>query len=151
MNILKRLLPLLTLTVFFVFTCSKNNSTESLPVNGKITASATGIAGQNGNIYAVSAFDSDWFPGSNSPTIAGIMGTITSDNYSFTQNLKAVDDQALGGLSADDMVFEPKTYSVVFFVAAPGNPPQHFAEVRMEVNGDVTATAPDWASWAHPQ
>lgn len=151
MNILKRLLPVLMLTIFFIFNCSKNNSTESQPVNGKITANATGITGQNGNIYAVSAFDSDWSPGSDSPTIAGIMGTITSDNYSFTQNLKAVDDQSPGGLSADDMVFEPKTYSVVFFVAAPGNPPQHFAEVRMEVNGDVIATAPDWASWAHPQ
>jgi len=151
MNLLKRLLPVLMLTVFFICNCSKDNSTESQPVNGKITASATGITGQNGNIYAVSAYDSDWSPGSNSPTIAGIMGTITSDNFSFTQNLKAVDDQSPGGLSPEDMSFEPRTYSVVFYVAALGSPPQHYTEVRMEVNGDVAATAPDWANWAHPQ
>ncbi len=140
------------LMVLFVYKCSNDKSIEPelQPVKGKITATAMGITGQNGNVYAVMSYDSDWFPGSDSPVIAGIIGTITSDDFSFTQNLHPVDAQAQGGYSSEDMLFEPKTYSVVFFVAAPGNPPQYFSEVRVAVDDDVTATAPNWTNWVHP-
>jgi hypothetical protein len=150
MNLQKRFPLVLVFMFLFVCSCSNNKSTEPQPVSGKITATAAGITGQNGNVYAVSAYDSDWFPGSEAPVIAGFMVNITNDNFSSTQNLLAVDNQAPSGLSSEDMLFEPGTYSVVFFVATLGNPPQHFAEVRVTVNGDVTANAPNWSSWAHP-
>jgi hypothetical protein len=154
MNFSKRFLPVFVLTVLFVTQCTKEKSTEPesrpQPVKGKITAAATGITGQNGYVLAVMAYDSDWSPGSDSPVIAGFMVNISSNDFSFTQNLHLVDAQAPGGYSLEDKVFEPKTYSVVFFVAAPGNPPQYFSEVRVAVNGDVAASAPDWAGWVHP-
>ncbi|MBN1895839.1 hypothetical protein JW906_15230 [bacterium] len=140
------------MAVLFAAGCSDKKSTdpEPQPVSGKITATASGITGQNGSVFAVMAYDSDWFPGSEEPVIAGFMTNITSDDFSFTEALHSVDSQAQGGYNSEEKSFEPRTYSVVFYVAAPGNPPQHFAEVRIAVNGDVTAAAPAWSSWAHP-
>ena len=152
MNFSKRILPALAILAGLAAGCSSDKSTEPnpQPVQGKITAVAAGITGQNGNVLAVTAYDADWSPGSSSPVIAGFMVNITSDDFSFTQNLRTVDAQAAGGYSSADRVFEPRTYSVVFFVAAPGNPPQYFAEVRVAVNGDMTVTAPGWTDWVHP-
>jgi hypothetical protein len=152
MKFSKKFLPVVLFVMGIFAACSGDKTTEPKPqpVQGRITASVAGIAGQNGKVLVITAFNDDWFPGSESPVIAGFMTNITSDDFSVTQVLHPADSQAPGGYSAADMVFEPKTYSVVFFVAAPGNPPESFSEVRIAVNGDVTATAPAWASWVHP-
>jgi|GEM_PF-1494939 hypothetical protein len=152
MNLLKRIVSVLVISVLVLPGCSEKKSTNPEPeaVAGTITAIASGIAGQNGSVFAVMAYDSDWFPGSESPVIAGFMTNITSDDFSFTEALHPVDSQAPGGYTSDDKSFEPRTYSVVFYVAPPGNPPQHFTELRVTVNGDMTATAPAWSSWTHP-
>jgi hypothetical protein len=151
MNFLKRILPVLVSMALTGVMCTKKNSTEPEPepVQGKITAVAAGIAGQNGNVYSVMVYESDWAPGSTATVVAGILAPITGDDFSLTQKLHPVDPQSPGGYSSEDKVFEPKTYSVVFFVSPQGSAPQHFAEVRVAVNGDVTATAPIWADWVH--
>ena len=156
MSLIKALLPVLAvLLVALVTACgssdSKSTSPTPQPSPGKITAIATGITGQTGKTYAVAALDYDWRPGASEPAVGGIMGTISSDDFSFTSVLRITDAQGnlTGNIAQEEKVFEPKTYSVVFFVADPGSPPQYLAEVRISVNGDVRATAPRWVDWVH--
>jgi hypothetical protein len=151
MNLFRRLSAVLVIAVMSLVMCSKDNSVNPKPepFQGKISAVTPGVTGQNGNILAVMVYDADWAPGSNIPVVAGLLATITNDDFSLTQNLHPVDSQSPGGYSTEEKLFEPKTYSVVFFVAPPGSAPQHFTELRVTVNGNVTATAPGWANWTH--
>ena len=93
----------------------------------------------------VAAFAYDWQPGATDSAVAGYRTVVSADNFSSTEVLHASDAQ--WDISEEEKVFEPGTYSVVFFVALPDNPPQFFAEVRSEVNGDITVTAPAWENW----
>ena len=129
---------------------SKSTSPAPQPSSGLMTVTAAGIVGQNGNIYSVAVYDYDWSPGASGPAVGGVIGTISSNDFSFTAVLRVADSQGNPAAATEEKVFEPKTYSVVFFVSVPARPPQYFAEVRVSVNGDVTATAPRWANWTHP-
>lgn len=130
-----------------VATTPAQATTQAASGPGKITVQATGIAGRNGSSYSVSAFDYDWQPGATGPAIGGTMGLITSDDFTINGTIQTID--ASGKTLSEDKVFDSKTYSVVFFVMPPGSPPKDFAEVRVTVKGDTTATAPKWVSWAH--
>jgi hypothetical protein len=125
---------------------SKDNSGSS-PVHGKITVSAVGITGQINNIFSVAAYPYDWYPGAAGAPVARIIKSIGSDDYSVTAVLDSLD--ALGNTTAVEKIFDPGEYSVVFFVSVPANPPSHYAEVRVTVNGNMTVTAPVWTSWVH--
>jgi hypothetical protein len=144
----KHLLALAAVLFLLGGGCGDDGGPAPVPVPGKITASAGGILGQTGNVYSVVTFAADWYPGATFPAVAGILQTISSDNYSLASALHEVDTG--GNPTSADKTFDPGTYSVVFFVSAPGSPPSHFAEVRVSVNGDVTATAPAWSGWVHP-
>ena len=130
--------------------CSEKKSTNpsESAEPGKITATAAGITGQNGSTYMVVVYVSNWQPGSTDTVSAGFMTNISSNSFSSTEILHAMNSHYTP--SADEKVFDPGTYSVVFFVAPPGSPPQYFTEIRLQVDGDVTATAPAWANWTHP-
>jgi hypothetical protein len=130
--------------------CSSDKSTSpgSNAVRGRITARATGITSQNGNTYSVVVYAYDWSPGATGPSVASIRQMITGDNFASTAVLDSVDSQ--GTPTLVEKVFDPGTYSVVFFVSPPGSPPQHFAELRVAVDGDKTVDAPAWAQWIHP-
>ena len=128
--------------------CGDKSSDSNQPAPGKITASASGIVAQNGNTFAVMAYDYDWQPGATELAIAGVMGIINSNPYSFSSVLYAAD--TLGMPTNAERVFDPAIYSVVFFISAPGMPPQHYVEVRSAVNGNITVPAPTWANWIHP-
>ncbi len=124
-----------------------DDGTAPVPGPGKITATATGIPGQTGNVYAVAAYAYDWFPGATTPAVAGIRATIGSDPYASTSVLYAVD--ANGDPTVDEKIFDAGKYSVVFFVAAPQSAPSDYAEIRTTVDGNTTATAPAWSGWVH--
>ena len=128
--------------------CSRDKSVGPEPSRGKITAKADGIQGQSGNLYSVSVYAYDWFPGAETPAIAGVRATIPSDVYSPADTMRTLD--ANGTPTAEPKVFDPASYSVVFFVSVPGFPPRYFAEVRAIVDGDITATAPAWSGWVQP-
>ncbi len=154
--ILRRMwLPiLLVLPMILLVACggsSDNKTATPVPQAqaGKITAVASGITGQNGKTYAVAAYDYDWAPGAAGPAIGGAMGIINSDNFSFSEVLRTVDQGGNFTLTAEEKTFGPGTYSVVFYVSEQGKPPQYFAEKRVTVNGDVTATAQKWSDWTH--
>jgi Rrf2 family cysteine metabolism transcriptional repressor len=150
MNCFNKWLPVLIGLALMGGGCSDKKSTDPTPdaEPGKITATASGITGQNGSTYLVAVYVADWFPGSTDTVTAGFMTNISSDSFSSTEILHSMNSQWTP--SAEEKVFDPGTYSVVFFVAAPGSPPQYFTEIRLKVNGDVTATAPAWANWTHP-
>lgn len=145
------LLVIVVLLVTLVTACgsSSGNATTSASQSqqGKITAKASGIKGQNGKIFAAAAYNYDWTPGATGPAVAGLVGPITSDNFSFTDILNQLNAWGDPSTSTADMIFDPGTYSVVFYVSAPGGAPQYFAKLRVTVKGDVTATAPNWSSW----
>jgi predicted HTH transcriptional regulator len=144
----------LLLTAFVVIAviswgCSEKKNTNPIaPTNpGKITATASGIAGQNGSTYLVAVCAYDWYPGATDTAVAGFMTNISNDSFSSTEILHSMNSQL--NISVEETVFEPGTYSVVFLVSPPDSPPQYFMEVRLRVNGDVTATAPAWINWTH--
>jgi hypothetical protein len=150
MNYFKLLFPAIVVMAVINWGCTeKKNTNPTAPTDpGKITATASGITGQNGSTYMVVAYAYDWQPGAQDSAMAGFLTNISGDNFSSTQILHSMNSQWT--ISAEEKVFEPGTYSVVFFVAPPGSPPQYFAEIRLQVNGDMTATAPAWANWTHP-
>jgi hypothetical protein len=81
--------------------------------------------------------------------VAGLTGTITSDDFSFSEVLRTANSQSAGGQSPEDYLFTPGIYSVVFFIATQNSPPQVFSEVRVTVKGDVEVKAPAWSTWTH--
>lgn len=126
--------------------CSCDDQTSPAAVRGKITAKAGGISGQSDKVYSVVACDYDWSPGAPPDAIAGFHVTITSNDYSSTAVLDSLD--ANGGPTGVQKTFEPGNYSVVFFVSPQGSSPQYFAEVRLELKGNSTVSAPTWGQWA---
>ena len=146
MKILKVILVFLLVIMMLVVACDEDNGTDSdsQPVPGKITAIASGINGQDGKGIRVGAFDYNWSPGGTDVPMAGYMEEITGDDFSSSGVLLTFDDQ--GEMTADEMIFDPGTYSVVFIIFS-GGPPEYFVEVRVEVDGDVEAVAPSWADW----
>jgi hypothetical protein len=150
MRCIKLLLSAAVAAAVFSLGCSDKKSTNPTPspTRGKITAAASGITGQNGSTYMAVVYAIDWYPGATDTAIAGFRANISVDNFSSTEILHSMNSQ--WNITAEEKVFEPGTYSVVFFVAPPNSPPQYFAEIRQQVNGDVTATAPAWANWTHP-
>jgi hypothetical protein len=137
----------LLVVAMLVSACDGDNGADpdSQPVAGKITAIASGIAGQDGKTLGVGAYDYDWRPGSPAIGIAGHRTRITGDNFASSEVLLTLDDQR--EMAADEKVFDPGTYSVVFYIVAGDAPPEAWAEVRVVVDGDVNATAPAWADW----
>jgi hypothetical protein len=119
--------------------------TDDYPNLGRITASTLGIQGQTGNLYAVYVYAFDWHPGSPNDIVGIVRGEINTEDFSSTAMVQSVNAQ--GEPTGQVKTFNPGTYSVVFFVSPPGSPPDHFAEVRATVDGDVTVTAPAWGSW----
>ncbi len=151
MKILKISLVILLVITMLVCACGdEDNGTDSdnLPAPGKITAIVSGITGQDSKLFAVQAYDYDWSPGTSDFGIAGYQAAITGDNFSSSVILLTLDDQ--GEITADEKIFDPGTYSVVFIVATGDGPPEYFVEMRIEVDGDVNAAAPTLADWAHP-
>ena len=149
MQIVKKSLVVLLVVMMLVCACDSDNGTdsESQPIPGKITAIASGIHGQDGKGIRVGAFDYNWSPGGSDIPMAGYMKEITGDNFSSSGVLLAFDDQSK--TTADEMIFNPGTYSVVFLIYS-GGPPEYFVEVRVEVDGDVDAVAPAWDDWNKP-
>ncbi len=150
MKILKISLVFLLVIMMLMCACGdEDNGTDSdnPPAPGKITGIVSGITGQDGKAIRVGAFDYDWSPGGLDDPMAGYVKEITGDNFSSSGVLLTFDDQ--GKTTADEMIFDPGTYSVVFIIFS-GGPPEYFVEVRVEVDGNVSATAPSLADWAHP-
>lgn len=127
---------------------SKDDSGSATPVKGKITVSASGILNQNKNILSVAAYPFDWYPGATGAAIAGYQKKIDSDDFSMTAVLDSLD--AAGITTNVEKILDPGDYSVVFYVSAPATPPNHYAEVRVTVNGNMSVNAPAWASWIVP-
>ncbi|MFC2027748.1 hypothetical protein ACFLU3_03565 [Chloroflexota bacterium] len=145
MKTLKKSLVFLLVVVMLVCACDSDSDSDSQPVPGKITAIASGVAGQDGKVLAVGAFDYDWKPGSSDFGIAGYRTQITGDSFSLSDVLRKLDDR--GDNTDDEEVFDPGIYSVVFVISTVNTPPEYFVEVRVEVDGDVNATAPAWTDW----
>jgi hypothetical protein len=140
-------LTLIGVGIFFgLLSCSEDEEPIApSPQPGRVSISAAGITGQNGNMFAVMAYGYDWQPGAQDPFLAAHRATIAEDNFSFSDTLQSIDQN--GQLTGQAKLFDPGVYSIVFFVAVPNQPPSIFAEVRATVNGDITVTAPAWATW----
>jgi hypothetical protein len=146
MNLVRRFSPLVLLLC--VFACGSSDDkepTQAAGGPGQISATASGIEGQNGKIYTVAVFDYNWVPGAQTPPVGGIQGYITGDDFSFSAVMHTLD--ASGQPTAIEKTFAGGTYSVVFYVMPAGSPPQYFTEVRVVVNGDINVTAQPWGRW----
>jgi hypothetical protein len=132
----------------FAVSCSNDNNTSG-PVRepGRITAGASGIAGQNGKYLAIFVYNYDWFPGAEEPAVGGTLTSITDEDFSYSAAAESLGVE--GQPTGHAKVFDGGNYSVVFFVGPVGFAPEHFAEVRAVVDGDITVSAPAWANWQH--
>ncbi len=143
-----RLAGLVVLACLCLSCGSDKKSTPAEPKPGTITAIASAITGQSGKYFAVSVFDFDWYPGAPNNPIGIIRVQIADNDYSANGVVESIDQG--GDPIGEPKIFDTGAYSVVFFVGAPDSAPEFFAEIRVIVDGNVTAAAPAWAAWSHP-
>ena len=119
--------------------------TTGAAIPGSITATVSSVEGQNGSTLSVGVYDFDWSPGAPNTFVGLVYAPITSDDFSSSVVVTGVG--ADGSPTQEPAIFQPGTYSVVFFVSPPGSAPEFFSEIRATVAGDMTVSAPAWGSW----
>jgi hypothetical protein len=129
--------------------CDRDGYREIVPQTpGTITAAAQHVTGRQGDILSIGVWGPgiDWVPGTDADlAVSTAVRVIDSADYSVTHTMTELDPER--GETVLAKAFEPGDYSLVFFAAESGQPPDRFAEVRVHVNGDLSAVAPAWDRW----
>ncbi len=116
--------------------------------DGRIIATARHVPDRQGDLFQIAAYGAgiDWAPGTdNSLIVSSTVQAIDATDYSVTRTMPEMGSQ---GLETDQAKsFSPGEYSILFYVMEPGSSPDHFAEVRIHVNGDASVEASSWDRW----
>jgi hypothetical protein len=137
------------LIVLVTIGCGEDPPFEVVPQEpGIITAIARQVPDRQGDFLSIGVWGPgiDWVPGMDAElSVSTARWTIDSEDFSISHMMTEIGiDRTDTGIAK---AFEPGDYSVVFFVGYDGEAPDRYAEVRVHVNGDRTADAPDWSGW----
>jgi hypothetical protein len=132
--------------------CSERTYDEIIPQSpGSITAIAQHVGGHEGDFISVGVWGPgiDWTPATGAEMASAYaQEAIDSADFSMTHTMT---EMGRDGSELDvEKMFEPGDYSVVFFIGGAASSYDRFAEIRIHVNGNMFAEAPDSSAWTAP-